>query len=146
MNKSGAPSSLWLFCAQWLSSIHNITSKEQLKYRTPYEIRHGDTPDISPYLQFTFYEPVLYLDNQQTFPCSKELPGHFLGVASTSGDALTYTILSDNGEPLVRSMIRSQTGKKPQFGFPNQRVDFPDWYTPDATQIPPPPNPTVQTF
>ena len=35
---------------------------------TPYQMRFGVTPDISAYLQFTFWEPVLFLDTEQKWP------------------------------------------------------------------------------
>ena len=54
MNISGAPNYVWPHCMTWIADIHNITAKEALSYRTPYESRHGVTPDISAYLLFTF--------------------------------------------------------------------------------------------
>ena len=128
MNLSGAPSYVWSYCMTWISDVHNITAKEALEYRTPYEKRHGVTPDISAYLMFTFWEKILYLDTETTYPYSKELPGYFLGVAKSSGDALTFQILTDLGTVLVRSVIRSALGK-PLAGFPNKRTthqDLPD--------------------
>ena len=84
-------------------------------------MRHGVTPDISAYILFTFWEKILYLDNEQSYPNSKEVPGYFLGVAKHSGDALTFNILTLHGTILTRSVIRSATGK-PLAGFPNKRV------------------------
>ena len=125
MNISGAPNYVWPHCMIWIADIHNITAKEALSYRTPYESRHGVTPDISAYLLFTFWEKILYLDTETTFPNSKELPGYFLGVAKSSGDALTFLILTKHGIVLVRSVIRSATGK-PLAGFPNRRTTHQD--------------------
>ena len=103
----------------WISQVHNVTSDEALLNRTPYEKRHGATPDISAFLMFTFWEKILYLDTEQTFPNSKELPGHFMGIAQSSGDALTFLILNNTKQILVRSVIRSATGT-PLAGFPNK--------------------------
>ena len=105
----------------WLADVNNITSNEALGNRTPFEKRHGDTPDISAYILFTFWEKILYLDPEVTFPESKEEPGHFLGVAKTSGDALTFIILTSEHQVLVRSVIRPASGK-PLAGYPNNRV------------------------
>ena len=41
--------------------------------------------DISAFLEYRFYEPILYLDSDETFPSSKEKPGWWVGVANGSG-------------------------------------------------------------
>ena len=133
MNISGAPDYVWPDCLTWLADIHNVTANEALDYRTPYEKRHGSTPDISAYLLFTFWQPILYLDSEQSYPSSKELPGYFLGIAKHHGDALTFTILTCEGTRLVRSVIRPASGR-PLAGFPNRRTTHMDLPT---TQEPP---------
>ena len=120
MNNSGAPNYMWSYCMLWISEIHNLTAHEALNYRTPFEHRHGATPDISAYLMFTFWEKILYLDPESKYPSSKEAPGRFLGVARSSGDALTFVVLSEHDTVLVRSVIRSANGT-PLAGFPNKR-------------------------
>ena len=104
-----------------LQEHQNITANEALGYRTPYEKRHGSTPDISAYIIFHFWEAILYLEANNSFPDSKELPGRFLGVAKNVGDALTFVILSQEGTRIQCSVIRSATGKPPA-GFPNMRI------------------------
>ena len=121
MNRTGAPENTWLFCAQWLASIHNYTSQESLDWKTPFEKRHGYTPDISAYLLFPFWDKIYYLDTEQKYPYTKELPGHFLGVAENVGDALTFNILAQNQQVLTRSVIRSATNTH-DFGFYNERA------------------------
>jgi len=39
-----------------MADIHNITSDETLAWMTPWQKRQMNTPDISAYLQFQFYE------------------------------------------------------------------------------------------
>ena len=90
MNASGAPPNLWVDCLEWISQIHNLTANEGLANRTPYEKRHGSTPDISAYILFTFWEKILYLETANSYPDSRELPGHFIGVARNVGDALKF--------------------------------------------------------
>jgi hypothetical protein len=36
-------------------------------------MRWGETPDISPLLSFTWYQPVYYLESSETFPSTREL-------------------------------------------------------------------------
>ena len=123
----------------WISDIHNITAHESLNYRTPYEKRHGVTPDISAYILFTFWEKILYLDSEQSYPNSKEVPGYFLGVAKHSGDALTFNILTLHGTILTRSVIRSANGT-PLAGFPNRRTTHQEPQPPISGPGPPYPN------
>ena len=83
----------------------------------------GDTPDISHLLQFFWYEPVLYKDTNPKFPHTKELPGHFIGIAKNTGDALTFKILCEDGRTIIeRSVVRSAIDPK----HCNRRVKFED--------------------
>ena len=136
MNITGAPNYVWSFCMLWIADVHNIVAHEALEYRTPYEKRHGTTPDISAYILFHFWEQILYLDSEQSYPDSKELPGYFLGVAKHSGDALTFKILTADGSVFVRSVIRSASGR-PSAGFRNQRIIHPSFVSNEETLSPP---------
>jgi hypothetical protein len=50
--------SLWFWMSKYLINIHNITSDETLDWATPWAKRHSETPDISAFLHFKFYERV----------------------------------------------------------------------------------------
>ena len=71
LDRTGAPEFIWFLAAEYLCGIHNIL---WCKYHgtTPYRIQKGVTPDISVYLMFTFWERILYLDHENSFPKSKE--------------------------------------------------------------------------
>ena len=74
---------------------------------TSLQYKTGVTPDISVYLQFTFWQPILYLDHESNWPSSKERSGRWVGVAHNIGDALTFWILDDqNKQLLARSVVR----------------------------------------
>jgi hypothetical protein len=74
---------------------------------TPKQYRTGVTPDISPWLQFTFWQPILFLDNENSWPSSKERSGYWLGEAENIGDFLTYWIFDDQSKQvLARSVVR----------------------------------------
>ncbi len=99
-----------MLCGQWLSEIHNITAAEALNWQILHTIQHGDTPDISAYLMFQFYERVHYLDHESSFPSSKEKPGYFVGVAKNVGDKLTFKILTEDTRQLIyHSIVQSAT-------------------------------------
>jgi len=107
MDKTGAPPRTWYYAICYLAEIHNRTADPKLPNSiTPYQMRHGVTPDISAYLQFIFWERVLYLDTEETWPNCKERPGHWLGVAHNVGDNLTFYIYDDQAKQvLARSVV-----------------------------------------
>ena len=74
---------------------------------TPYQYLHGVTPDISAYLQYTLWQPVLFLDHEAVWPATNERSGRWLGVADNIGDALTFWVLDDQSKQVyARSVIK----------------------------------------
>lgn len=109
MDRTGAPDKLWYLCLEYVTLVLNRTAVEQLGWQTHYEKLWGSTPDISCLLQFFFYEQVYYLDTDASFPTSTELRGHFVGVATNTGDALTFRIWTSDGTLLARSLVHPTT-------------------------------------
>ena len=106
--RTGAPPFLWLLALEYFAYIHNRLSNDLLDGKTPYAMRWGETPDISPLLNFTFYQKVLYLESAQKFPATRELPGYWVGIEEHVGDILTYRILTaDHTQILSRSVVRA---------------------------------------
>ena len=105
---TGAPDSLWYMAAQYTADINNICSDPSLPNGiTPLQYLRGVTPDISAYLQFTFWQPILYLDHEAEWPSSKERSGRWIGLAQGIGDLLTFWILDDQSKHiLARSVVR----------------------------------------
>ena len=102
MDRTGAPPEMWFLCLLYSVYLLNHTAVESLGWRTPIEACFGDTPDISPLLQFTFYEPVYFLDQDARFPETGERLGRFVGIAENHGDALTYWILTSDDQLLAQ--------------------------------------------
>jgi len=69
----------------------------------------GTTPDISPILRFSFYQPVYYAVNEPSFPSdSREARGRFVGIAEHVGHAMTFLILTDDTDKVIeRSLVRA---------------------------------------
>ena len=69
MRQTKSPHSLWDYCCMLVAKLKTLTVNNyyMAKGRTPYEIVTGETPDISEYMAFSWYQPVWYLDNA-TFP------------------------------------------------------------------------------
>jgi hypothetical protein len=109
LNLTGAPDNTWLLCVTYVCYVFNHLAHESLDHRTPLEVLTGSTPDISVLLQFHFWEPVYYRIEDATFPSGgTEQQGHFVGIADSVGDALTYKILNDRtNRILYRSSVRS---------------------------------------
>jgi hypothetical protein len=109
MNWVGAPDELWLAAFLYLADINNFTAHPALRWKTPYEKRHGVTPDISGLLVHHFYEPLWYLSLQTSFPKSTEKAGYFLFLNKNVGHALTFSVLDDTtGNVIATSVTRSR--------------------------------------
>jgi hypothetical protein len=67
---SRSPKRLWDFCGQWVAAIRRLMAHDisGLHDRVPSEAIEGNTPDISEYAQFDWYEYVWYLDPAVQFP------------------------------------------------------------------------------
>ena len=80
MQKKNVPKRLWDFCIKWVCETGNVTvnSSRYAQGRTPLEIITGETPDISEYLDFGFYDWILYKSNGGV--TAPEL-GRWLGVS-----------------------------------------------------------------
>ena len=102
MDRTGALDSTWFFAIKYLCEIHDRTADlSHPQSITPYQMGTGVTPDISAYLQFEFWEPILYLDHEESWPRSRERPGRWLGVCDHVGDALTYWVLDDQSKQVL---------------------------------------------
>ena len=123
MNRTNSPENTWFLCHQYLTQLHNLCANPSINYQIPLQLARGDTPDISHLLLFYWFQPVLYLDPDVTFPETKERPGYFVGFAEASGDALTFKVLTEDLKTvLVRSVIRPANVTKNR----NRRVTFKD--------------------
>jgi hypothetical protein len=68
MDRVGSPEFVWLDAMTHIALVNNWTADELLGWITPFEKRHGYTPDISALLCFHFYEKIFYLDFDEKFP------------------------------------------------------------------------------
>src|SRR5688500_3040333 len=91
--------------------ILNLTTNSSIAHAIPLQVLTGVTPDISPILQFEWYEPVYYKEEESHFPSmSKEKSGRFVGVAEHVGHALTFMILTDDTQKIIyQSVVRTAT-------------------------------------
>jgi len=73
LHKTNTPRRLWDYCSIYQSDIRSLTAHPlfALDGRTPYELVTGNTPDISEYTDFDWYQTVWYLDQEASFPEDK---------------------------------------------------------------------------
>ena len=97
------PRRLWDFGLIYESEIMSRTARGEDK-RTGIERITGDTPDISEWLDFDFYDPVWFWDHPdgQDNPCI----GRWLGVAHRIGSDMCYWVLKSNGHVLARTTVQ----------------------------------------
>ena len=108
LNRTSAPEFTWLLCVQYVCYVWNRMACEPLHWRMPLERLTGSTPDISPLLRFTFWEPVYCRLEDADFPSANtEGRGHWVGIADHVGHAMTYKILTnDTSKVIYRSSLR----------------------------------------
>ena len=108
---TGCDTRAWFKLSNYISEVQNRIALKTLEWRTPLEIRDGETPDISAYLLFSFWEKVYYMDPDSVtgkFPNNKEKIGRWLGVTQNHGDTFCFYILTEETEQIiVRGTIRS---------------------------------------
>jgi hypothetical protein len=81
-------------------------SSFHLDGRTPLEQVTGETPDISEYLDFGFYDWVWYKDNAGL---GENCIGRWLGVAHRVGNLMSYWILTEKGRVIARTTVQRVT-------------------------------------
>jgi hypothetical protein len=108
MNLSGAPANTWLLALMYVCLLLNHLASAALGWKPPLQVLTGQTPDISKFLHFSFFEPVYYHAYSDNFPsASNEEQGWWVGIATHVGDALTYKILTKHNRIIYRSAVRS---------------------------------------
>ena len=132
---TGCSPKAWFKAACHMADVRNCTAMKNLKFRTPYEMREGHTPDITTLIQFQFWEAVHFKIEPKKFPESggSEGVGHWLGRAMDMGDGMVHHILIAGTETIInRSMIRSVHSHLPNMAleeeiqsskFANRRKD-----------------------
>jgi len=109
MQKQNVPRRLWDFGLVWVSKINNRTARGPQE-RTPYERITGNTPDISEWLDFNFYDWCWFWNAPaQDLTEDRADLGRFLGVAHRIGSDMCYWVLNDSGKVLARTTVQRMT-------------------------------------
>ncbi len=113
MNKKEVPKRLWDYGIKWVSEIMRMTANSVriLDGRTPLEEVTGETPDISEYLDFGFYDYVWYMDSPGH---SDRSFGRWLGISHCVGSQMCYFVIKLNGKVESRTSVQRVTNLKLQ--------------------------------
>jgi hypothetical protein len=108
MTKRRVPRRLWDFGITWICETMSLTANSSfsLEGRTPIEQITGETPDISEYLDFGFYDWIWYRDNAGV---GDNMFGRWLGVSHRIGNLMSYWILTINGRVISRTTVQRVT-------------------------------------
>ncbi|MGH3055661.1 MAG: hypothetical protein ACRDL7_11860, partial [Gaiellaceae bacterium] len=126
MTRTRTPKSLWDYCMSYVCDTRCITAhgNYSLHGRTPYEYVTGNTPDISEYVEFDWYQPIWYFESAD-FPNDRRLMGRWLGVSHRIGQAMCYWVLPKSGIPISRSTVQAVSEQdSKQEDVRNQVQDF----------------------
>ena len=108
MFKTGCPRRLWNYGLPYIAKVmqHTASHSGELDGRTPIEKLTGETPDISEYLDFGFYDWVIFKDDAGL---GEVQIGKFLGVSHDVGSLMSYWILPISGIPVSRTSVQRLT-------------------------------------
>ena len=106
--KTNCPSRLWNYGIPYVCAIMSRTASfsGQLKGRTPLENLMGETPDISEYLDFGWYDFVWYKEDAGI---GETKLGRFIGVSHSTGSLMSFFILPTSGTVIVRTTVQRLT-------------------------------------
>lgn len=106
--KRNVPDRIWDYGVTWVCETGNVTElgSRYAQKRTPIEQITGKTTNITEYLDFAFYDWVMFKSNAGVE--NPEL-GRWLGVSHRIGSLLSYWILPASGIPILYNTVQRAT-------------------------------------
>ena len=119
--KTNAPDRVWDYGISYVCETANLTvnSSRYSNGRTPIECITGDTPDVSEYIDFGFYDWVTY---RQNAGLGKVEIGRWLGVSHKVGKLMAYWILPESGIVLSCTTVQRITNLEKQTDSYKERM------------------------
>ena len=106
MLKRKVPSRLWDYGLVYETNILNRIPRGQ-QQRTGIEMVTGETPDISEWIDFEFYDRVWYYGQKKIeIDGSGRRLARWLGVAHRIGSDLCYWLLLESGKIIARTTVQ----------------------------------------
>ena len=106
--RTNCPLKLWDYAIPYIARIMCLTASDsgKLNGRTPMEYITGETPDISEYLDFSFWDWVWYKENAGI---GETKLAKFMGTSQSIGSLMSYWILPISGIPESRTTVQRLT-------------------------------------
>jgi hypothetical protein len=106
--RTNCPRRIWNYGIPYVCAIMRMTASYagRLQGRTPLESLTGETPDISEYLDFGFYDLVWFKEDAGI---GEIKIGRFLDVSHSVGTLMSYHILPCSGIPISRTTVQRMT-------------------------------------
>ena len=100
-------------CIKWVCEVMQRTASTSgdLSRRTALEQLTGETPEISEYLDFTFYDWCWYNDNAGL---GETKLGRWLGISHRVGSLMSYWICTQQGNVISFTMVSQVTNLETQ--------------------------------
>jgi hypothetical protein len=111
MLSSKAPKVLWDHCLELEGLIRSHTASEhfELNGQVPESVISGQPADISPFIEYAWYDWLKFYDQSASYPEDKEVYGRWLSPAIDIGPAMTAKVLKQNGQVIYLSTHRPIT-------------------------------------
>ncbi len=107
MARTKTPTTLWDFGTFYATDLRNRLAipLHQLHGCIPYEMLIGNTPDISEFLEYEWYQPVWYFE-PTAFPNQRKILARWIGVTHRVGQAMCYWSLPQSGISFTRTAVQ----------------------------------------
>ena len=108
MTKKHVPKRLWDYGLRWVVEIMQRMASDAstLHGRTGLEKVTGETPEISEYIDFGFYDPCWYKENASM---GETKMGRWLGVSHKTGSLMSFWILTPSCHVVSRTSVQRIT-------------------------------------
>ena len=108
MTKNYIPKRLWDYGLRWVVEITQRTASDAgtLHGRTGLEKVTGETPEISEYIDFGFYDPCWYKENARMGETKMD---RWLGVSHKTGSLMSFWILTPSCRVVSRTSVQRIT-------------------------------------
>ena len=108
MTKSAVPKRLWDYGLRWVVEIMQRTASDagDLRGRTSLEKVTGETPEISEYIDFGFYDHCWYRENAGM---GETKLGRWLGMSHKTGSLMSFWILTEKCRVVSRTSVHRMT-------------------------------------
>ena len=110
MVSKSVPKRLWDFGIKHAAKVMQMIPSRRLNNRTPYEVVHNHTPDISELADFDFYDLVwIYTKKHPGVGDEDRELGRWMGVSHDIGSDMCYWVMPVSGVPLARTTVQHVT-------------------------------------